>query len=37
MERWEPLGGGRILTSPRHRLTTDTLLLARFSLPRGHL
>ncbi len=34
MERWEPLGGGRILTSPRHRLTTDTLLLARFSLPR---
>ncbi len=35
MERWEPLGsGGKILTSPRHRLTTDTLLLARFSLPR---
>ena len=35
MEHWEPLGSRlRVLVSPSHGFTTDTLLLAHFSLPR---
>lgn len=35
MEHWEPLGSGlRVLVNSRHGFTTDTLLLAHFSLPR---
>lgn len=31
---WEPLGGScRVLVTPEHGFTTDTLLLAHFSLP----
>lgn len=37
MPHWEPLGRRlKVLVNSRHRFTTDTLLLAHFSLPRPH-